>query len=157
MLKPKPLLLIEGGAVLAAACVLYHQSHGRWRWFGLLFLAPDLSMLGYLVNTRLGAMTYNLVHTYATPLTLLGVLWFAGQASYAWLAVIWFAHVGFDRMLGYGLKYETAFKDTHLQRVWSGAPPCRPTRRSSERLRAAAPVPLALSVPARKRRSAYLR
>ena len=115
---PKFLLQVEGGAVLATACVLYHQSPGRWLWFGLLFLAPDLSMLGYLVGKRLGAMTYNLAHTYTTPLMLLGVLWLAGQrGTCAWLALIWFAHVGFDRMVGYGLQYETAFKDTHLQRV----------------------------------------
>ena len=85
--------------------------------FGLLFLAPDLSMLSYLISKRLGAMTDNLVHAHTTPLILLCVLWFAGQASYAWLAAIWFSHIGLDRMLGYGLEYETAFKDTHLQRV----------------------------------------
>ena len=103
--------------MLAAACVLYHELHGRWLWFGLLFLAPDVSMLGYLVNDRLGATIYNLFHTYTTPIALLCLPWLAGQASYAWLAVIWSAHIGFDRMLGYGLKYESAFKDTHLQRT----------------------------------------
>jgi hypothetical protein len=117
MLKPKMLLQMEGAAVLLAACILYAQSHGGWLWFGLLFLAPDLAMLGYIVNKRIGAAVYNSVHTYAAPLAAFSVLWFAGQTAYVWLVLIWLAHIGFDRMLGYGLKYETAFKETHLQRV----------------------------------------
>ena len=117
MIHPKSLLHIEGAAVLAATCIFYQQAHDRWLWFGLLFLAPDISMLGYLASKKAGATVYNLGHTYAVPFLLLLVLWLSGQTSYAWLALIWLAHIGFDRMLGYGLKYETAFKDTHLQRV----------------------------------------
>jgi len=117
MLKPKLLLRIEGAAVLLAACVVYHQLHGNWRWFGLLFFAPDLSILGYLANTKLGAAFYNAAHSYFGPLLAFSVLLLSGQNSYSWLILIWLAHCGFDRLLGYGLKYETAFKDTHLQRV----------------------------------------
>ena len=51
------------------------------------------------------------------PLLLLSAFWFGGRTSDAWLALIWLSHIGFDRLIGYGLKYETAFKDTHLQRV----------------------------------------
>ena len=117
MLKPKPLLHIEGAAVLFGACIFYHQLHGAWLWFALLFLVPDLSMLGYLANKMMGAVLYNLTHTYTAPLLAFSALWFSGQVSYLWLFLIWLAHIGFDRMVGYGLKYETAFKDTHLQRV----------------------------------------
>jgi hypothetical protein len=117
MLKPKLLLQFEGAAVLLAACIFYQQSHGSWLWFGLLLLTPDFSMLGYLANKKLGAAFYNLIHTYTCPLVLLSILWLAGQSSFAWLGLIWLAHIGMDRMMGYGLKYETAFKDTHLQRV----------------------------------------
>jgi hypothetical protein len=117
MLHPKSLLHIEGAAVLIATCIFYQQPHDHWLWFGLLFLAPDFSMLGYLAGKKPGAVFYNLGHTYAAPFLLLLVLWLSGQTAYAWLALIWLAHIGFDRMLGYGLKYETAFKDTHLQRV----------------------------------------
>lgn len=74
-------------------------------------------MAGYLVNRRLGAAAYNLVHNYALPLLLLSGLLLAGEAAYVWPILIWLAHIGMDRMLGFGLKYETAFKDTHLQRV----------------------------------------
>jgi hypothetical protein len=117
MLKPKLLLHAEGAAVLFTACICYHQLHGSWLWFALLILTPDLFALGYLVNKTVGAMMYNLVHTYTAPLLLLLGLWLAGQSSYLWLVLIWLAHIGMDRMVGYGLKYETAFKDSHLQRV----------------------------------------
>ena len=117
MLKPKLLLHIEGVAVLFTACLLYQQAHGSWLWFALLLLVPDFSMLGYLANLRLGSALYNLFHTYTLPLLLLSTVWLTGHASYAWLAFIWLAHIGMDRILGYGLKYDTSFKDTHLQHV----------------------------------------
>ena len=117
MKQPKLLLRIEGAAVLCGACALFHLLHGSWLWFGLLFLATDFSMVGYLFDKKLGASIYNFAHTYTTPIALLLLLSFFGRLSEAWLALIWVAHIGFDRLLGYGLKYETAFKDTHLQRV----------------------------------------
>ena len=116
-MKPKLLLQLEGAAALVIACVLYHQSHGPWLWFALLFLSPDLSMLGYIAGNKSGALSYNLVHTYILPACLVAVYWFAGNRWFLWLGLISLAHIGFDRMLGFGLKYETAFKDTHLQRV----------------------------------------
>lgn len=116
-MKPKLLLQLEGAAALAVACVAYHQSHGNWLWFVLLFLAPDLFMLGYMAGNRWGALFYNFVHTYVLPVCLLAVYWFTGHVWFLWLGLIWLAHIGFDRLLGFGLKYETAFKDTHLQRV----------------------------------------
>jgi hypothetical protein len=118
-MKPKLLLQIEGGAFLLAACVFYQHLHGSWLCFALLFLVPDISMFGYLAGKRIGAMAYNFAHTYTVPIFLLLALWFLGQTAYLWLAVIWAAHIGFDRLLGYGLKYETAFKDTHLSRLGS--------------------------------------
>jgi hypothetical protein len=91
--------------------------HGNWGWFALLLLSPDLLMLGYLVNKTVGAACYNLVHTHIGPLALLLIASLTGHENYFWLIAIWAAHIGMDRMLGYGLKYKTAFKDTHLQRV----------------------------------------
>ena len=83
----------------------------------LLILAPDLSMLAYVAGPRAGALTYNVVHVLALPLALgtVGVLADSGVAVQ--VALIWFAHIGVDRALGYGLKYPSAFSDTHLQRV----------------------------------------
>jgi hypothetical protein len=114
---PRRLLHLEGLVVLVAAIALYFDSGYGWLALVLLFLAPDLSMLGYLGGPRLGALTYDAVHTYALPAALgvVGVLAEAGTAIQ--LALIWAAHIGADRLLGYGLKYPTGFKDTHLQRV----------------------------------------
>lgn len=117
MTKPKLLLHLEGAAVLIASIIVYQQWHASWLWFGLLFLVPDFSMLGYIANQKLGAAGYNLVHTYTAPLLICLILWLSGQNMWLWLIPIWFAHIGLDRLLGYGLKYETAFKDTHLQKV----------------------------------------
>ncbi len=85
--------------------------------FFLLFLWPDLFMLGYLANARLGAALYNLAHTEAFPLLLGAAAVFEDWRKVLSFALIWLAHIGFDRLLGYGLKYPTFFKDTHLQRV----------------------------------------
>lgn len=111
------ILRAEGILVLLASLVLYRHLGGHWPLFALLFFAPDLSMLGYLANPRLGSVLYNLAHTYVLPLTLaLAAILRDHRFVLPYLA-IWSAHIGFDRLLGYGLKYPTAFKDTHLQRV----------------------------------------
>jgi hypothetical protein len=114
---PRRLLHLEGAAVLVAALVLYFDAGYGWLLLLLLFLAPDLGMVGYLGGPELGALTYDVVHTYALPvaLALVGVLGDSDTATQ--IALIWFAHIGLDRMLGYGLKYPTGFGDTHLQRV----------------------------------------
>jgi hypothetical protein len=114
---PSVLLRLEGLAVLAGALALYFDSGYGWLLLLLLFLAPDLSMLGYLGGPALGALTYDAVHTYAFPVALgvIGVL--AGSDPATQIALIWLGHIGLDRLLGYGLKYPTGFRDTHLQRV----------------------------------------
>ncbi len=117
LVRPKILLHLEGALFLLAACLVYHRIQASWLWFALLFLTPDLFMLGYLANPRIGAAVYNAAHTYSVPLALLVLLMGAGDMRHAWLLLIWIAHIAFDRLMGYGLKYGTAFKDTHLQRV----------------------------------------
>jgi hypothetical protein len=114
---PRLFLHIEGAIVLLTACVFYAHLRASWLWFAVLFLAPDISMLGYLAGKKAGAMLYNLAHTYTVPALAAVALFSSGHGAYLWLVVIWGAHIGFDRLLGYGLKYETAFKDTHLQKV----------------------------------------
>ena len=71
-------------------------------------------MVGYLANPRVGAAVYNLVHTYGGPLALYAYAIGTHNTQLVQLALIWTAHIGFDRMLGFGLKYPTRFKDTHL-------------------------------------------
>lgn len=110
------LLRAEGLAVFAAALVLYFDAGYGWVLLVALALAPDLSMTGYLAGPRAGAIAYDAAHTYVLPVALAvaGVL--AGSDLAVQLALIWLAHVGADRLLGY-LKYPTGFGDTHLQRV----------------------------------------
>lgn len=117
MSLPAILLRIEGIILLAAATVLYWEQGGTWLLFALAFFAPDLAMLGYLAGPRIGAITYNAFHT----LTLaVSVYVFGIVADQQWtisIGLIWLAHIGFDRLLGYGLKYPEGFKVTHLARV----------------------------------------
>jgi hypothetical protein len=115
--KPRWLLHLEGACVLVLTVVLYHAGHFRWWVFAVLLLAPDLAMLGYLANVKIGAALYNLAHTEAGPVLLLVASVVAPLPALEPYALIWLAHLGMDRMLGYGLKYPTQFKDTHLQRV----------------------------------------
>jgi hypothetical protein len=117
LFRPRTLLHLEGGVALALALLFYARDGESWLLFAVLLLAPDLGMLGYLAGPRIGAATYNLLHTYALalPLTAYGIL--AGQDLATALGLIWLAHIGMDRLLGFGLKYATVFKDTHLNRV----------------------------------------
>jgi hypothetical protein len=115
--KPGVLLRCEGALLLLASVIAYRQLGGSWTLFALLLLAPDLFMLGYLVNVRIGAVIYNVGHTMAIPLTAGCVALFAGTYEVLPFVFIWSAHIALDRMLGYGLKYPTYFRDTHLQRV----------------------------------------
>jgi hypothetical protein len=113
-MNPRPLLRLEGATVLALGLLAYQWSHGSWLLFVLLFLIPDLSMIGYVANARVGAITYNAVHSYVVPLALAGYSFRANRPTILAISLIWIAHIGFDRMLGFGLKYPTRFKDTHL-------------------------------------------
>jgi hypothetical protein len=114
---PGRLLHLEGLAVLVGALVLYFDTGYGWLLLVLVVLAPDLSMLGYLGGPAVGALTYDVAHTYVLPIAL-GVVGVVGDSDTATqLALIWLVHIGADRLLGYGLKYPTGFKDTHLQRV----------------------------------------
>jgi hypothetical protein len=114
---PGVLLRLEGGALLAAATVFYFSSGGHWLLFLALFLAPDLALVGYLRGPRVGSLTYNLVHTTIVPLLLLVGALLAGLTPGLLAAAIWLAHIGLDRLVGYGLKYPTSAKETHLGRV----------------------------------------
>ena len=114
---PGVLLRVEGGVLLATSALFYGLNGGSWVLFALLIFAPDVSMLGYLLGTKVGAATYNLAHTYALPASLAAFGVLAGSPLAVGVALVWFAHIGMDRMVGYGLKYTSAFKDTHLDRV----------------------------------------
>lgn len=121
-MKPVDLVVrLEWAAVLVACVVAYGWASASWWLFAALILAPDLSMLGYLAGPRAGAVAYNLVHALIGP--IIAGAFAMLVPSPGWLlpvAIIWLAHIGLDRMLGYGLKYADGFQSTHMGRIGRG-------------------------------------
>lgn len=109
---------IEGFAVFVSSILLYAHISGDWLAFVLLLFTPDASMVGYLINKQVGATLYNIIHTYSLPIVLI-----LGSLAGSWqlgitLSLIWFAHIGMDRTVGYGLKYgQKPFSHTHLHQI----------------------------------------
>ena len=110
-------LRLEGLALLVAGVVVYGRLGGWWLALVPLLLLPDLSMVGYLRDPRLGAIVYDLGHNLVVALGAIGLGLWLGLGWLSIVGVVLVAHVGGDRLVGYGLKYETGFKDTHSQRV----------------------------------------
>ena len=111
---PRVWLRLEGLAALITGAALYLARGGEAIWLVPLLLAVDVSMAGYLVGPRPGAALYNLAHNWGLGLALLGAGVATGTAPLLLAGAILVAHVGMDRFAGYGLKYPTAFGDTHL-------------------------------------------
>ena len=112
----KTVLQLEGLALLGAAVFAYSVFGVGWKWFAIFFLAPDLSFIFFLFGPRIGAMAYNSVHSTIGGLAVLAAAYLTHQPLLPAIGLIWLAHVGFDRALGYGLKYKTGFGDPHLGR-----------------------------------------
>lgn len=115
--SPSMLLRLEGAALLIGSLIVYIQLQASGLMFALLILAPDLSMLGYLAGVKVGSTTYNLIHIDLWPIALIVFGLASTNLSVIPIGLIWLAHIGGDRLMGFGLKYPTEFKDTHLQRV----------------------------------------
>jgi hypothetical protein len=107
-------LRLENFAVLLALLGAYHMQHASWGLFAALFLTPDLAMLPYLSSRRAGALAYDLAHSYIGPAVMLAAAFALPAPALLPIATIWASHIAFDRAMGYGLKYATAFGDTHL-------------------------------------------
>lgn len=111
------MLRLEGLFFLLTSLSFYHQYRGNWIIFVVLILVPDLSMVGYLKNKKVGAIVYNLGHNYVLSLlTVFAGVYFSFE-SLIYFGLILTAHVAMDRFFGFGLKYPTDFKDTHIQKV----------------------------------------
>jgi hypothetical protein len=110
-------LRLEGLAAFIAGLAIYGAAGGPWLLVVPLLLVPDVSMLGYLRDPRLGAFTYNLVHNWALGLAVLGIGLGTGTGWLVLAGAVLIAHVGMDRTLGYGLKHATGFQETHLGRI----------------------------------------
>jgi hypothetical protein len=111
------LLRAEGVTVAVASITLYFNADHPWWLLVVLVLAPDVSMVGYAAGPTVGAAAYDVAHTYSLPVVLGAIGVVADTETAVQLSLIWLAHIGVDRAIGYGLKYPSGFKDTHLQRV----------------------------------------
>lgn len=113
----KTQLQLEYFALLILGIIAFSQTGYSWWWFVGLFLAPDISMLGYTINTKVGAFCYNLFHHLGIAI----IIYIVGMiGSYPYLQIIgaiMFSHSAFDRILGYGLKYPDSFQHTHLGKI----------------------------------------
>ena len=114
---PAVLLRIEGLVLFAAAIAIYFTQSFGWVRFVALLLAPDLVFIIYMINKRAGTVAYNAVHALILPVGLGVIAVLIGWSLGVQFALIWLAHIGMDRMIGYGLKYMSGFKDTHLGRA----------------------------------------
>lgn len=113
----KTILRFEYAALLLLGLFVFSNTGFSWWWFGLLFFLPDLSMLGYVINSKFGAVFYNFFHHFATAV----LMFLAGKLlTVQWMeiaGIILFSHAAFDRLLGYGLKYPDSFSNTHLGKI----------------------------------------
>ncbi len=115
------LLRLEGLTLFIGMTLLYRVWGGYWWVYFVLFLLPDLSFAAYLAGPRIGAIVYNVAHSYMAPITLMiSGLGLASPLTLS-IAIIWLAHIGIDRALGYGLKYSAGFGFTHLSRIGKDA------------------------------------
>ena len=115
------LLRLEGLTLFAGMTLLYGVWDGSWWVYAILFLVPDLSFAAYLAGPRTGAIVYNAAHSYMAPMTLMISGFALASPLTLSIAMIWLAHIGFDRALGYGLKYSAGFGFTHLGRIGKDA------------------------------------
>ena len=113
----RTLLRLEGLTLFVGMTLLYAVWDGSWRVYAILFLAPDLSFAAYLAGPRAGAIIYNAAHSYMAPMALMTTGFALSSPLVLSIAMIWLAHIGIDRALGYGLKYSAGFGFTHLGRI----------------------------------------
>ena len=117
----RTLLRLEGLTLFLGMTMLYAVWGGSWWIYAVLFLMPDLSFAAYLAGPRTGAIVYNAAHSYMAPMVLMtGGFGLASPLTLS-VALIWLAHIGIDRALGYGLKYSAGFSFTHLGRIGKDA------------------------------------
>jgi hypothetical protein len=117
----RTLLRLEGLALFIGMTLLYYVWDGSWWVYALLFFVPDLSFAAYLSGPRFGPLVYNAAHSYLAPMAMMTGGFATASPLVLSIAMIWLAHIGFDRALGYGLKYAAGFGFTHLGRI--GKPP----------------------------------
>jgi hypothetical protein len=113
----KNLIKLEEAAMLALSIYALYFLKVEWWYYLILFIGPDISMVGYLVSNKIGAICYNLFHHKLIGITLLVIGIFSSNWSLEVIGLIIFGHSSMDRMFGYGLKYFEGFKFTHLGKI----------------------------------------
>jgi Domain of unknown function (DUF4260) len=108
------LLKLEEVAIFLLCVFLFNQLNFAWWWFPALLLLPDIGMTGYIINPKVGALTYNLLHHRLVASLVACYAFTYGNDYWKLAAIIMFAHISLDRVLGYGLKYNDSFSNTHL-------------------------------------------
>jgi hypothetical protein len=114
---PRRLLRVEGATLFAGSLIAYSTTDQAWWLVPLTLLLPDLTMIGYLGSTRLGSYLYNLGHSTPLPAGIVAIGWWQDKSLVVALGLVWIAHIGLDRLVGYGLKYDDHFQHTHLGRL----------------------------------------
>jgi len=112
--KPKYWLRLDGLILFVATIFLFAGEHQKWWIYPVLLFVPDIFMLGYIKDTKFGAFFYNAGHSYFLPCVVVYFGWVQHHPFSIAIGLIWLGHVGWDRFFGYGLKYDSGFKDTHL-------------------------------------------
>ncbi len=113
----KTIVQLEELAMLGLGIYLFSLLSFPWWLFLALFLLPDIGMVGYLINTRIGALTYNILHHKGVAICIYFVGLYLSNEFILLSGIMLFSHAAFDRILGYGLKYEKGFKYTHLGEI----------------------------------------
>ena len=126
---PRLWLRLEAATLLAGALIAYTTTKQPWWLIPLTLLAPDISAVGYLGGARLGARLYNIAHVTPLPAAAIALGWWQHIPLVAALGLVWLAHIGLDRLLGYGLKYNDNLQHTHLS--WKTSRPRTPARTAS--------------------------
>jgi hypothetical protein len=116
----KNLLKTEELAEALLALAVFARLPYAWWVLPAAFLLPDLSMVGYLAGPRVGAACYNFAHHKAVAVSLGMAGWWLDQPALELAGTVLFFHSAVDRLLGYGLKYATGFRYTHLGHVGTG-------------------------------------
>jgi len=111
---PRLWLRLEAAALLTGALIAYSTTGQHWWLVPVVVLLPDLAMTGYVGGTRIGAFLYNLAHATPVPALVIGLGWWQHRPLVLGLGLVWLAHIGLDRLMGYGLKYDDHFQHTHL-------------------------------------------
>lgn len=115
--KMKTTLKLEELAMFGLGIYLFTLLDYQWWWFLVLLLAPDIGMIGYLFGNKIGALAYNIFHHKGIAILLYGLGIFFGEQVIQLIGIILFSHASFDRVMGYGLKYNKGFKYTHLGEI----------------------------------------